>query len=411
MTVHHARVLALAAVLVWMGACGRSERPGAQQTLDEASIENPFRRRLVGRAESGPGGHTPQQTLDELRALAEQGDAEAQVNLGLKYDTGEGVVQDAAEAIRWYRLAADQGNANAQYILGVRFESGRGVPQDDAEAIRWLHLAVDQGDPEAQVFLGIKYELGAGVSQDYAEAIRWYRLAGDRGKAATSEMLAKLSLNALRELADQIIGARHLDVISTGELKSAGPDHAMPDAEARNGAAARAPANEDTVTRPPAFRGPAVVGRPRRHHGARWREANRLTDSDRLSSSKSATVSVLQCGHPAGRCRLYRRNRGAHEHRRTGPASLEERRHPEERPSRGLHRPFHKTVMGRHFVNPGSVGRPRDEDPRTGYAVIEMDGNLEVKFPRFEYDIARTAAALEDKGLPPKLVEKFQTGT
>jgi TPR repeat protein len=43
------------------------------------------------------------------RLAAEQGDAEAQVNLGLKYSRGEGVVQER-EAVKWYRLAADKGD-------------------------------------------------------------------------------------------------------------------------------------------------------------------------------------------------------------------------------------------------------------------------------------------------------------
>ena len=69
-----------------------------------------------------PGGLVHGQTaaeVAELRARAEQGDAYAQFDLGVMYDTGRGVPQDAAEAVRWYRLAAAQGDAYAQYDLGV----------------------------------------------------------------------------------------------------------------------------------------------------------------------------------------------------------------------------------------------------------------------------------------------------
>ena len=48
------------------------------------------------------------------------------------YDTGVGVAQDAAEAVRWFRLAAEQGDALAQFDLGVMYATGGGVPQDDA---------------------------------------------------------------------------------------------------------------------------------------------------------------------------------------------------------------------------------------------------------------------------------------
>ena len=64
---------------------------------------------LVGISPLVPGTRLdPQQTLDEPRALAEQGDTEEQFNLGVTYANGHGVPQDHAEAARWYRLAADQ---------------------------------------------------------------------------------------------------------------------------------------------------------------------------------------------------------------------------------------------------------------------------------------------------------------
>ena len=85
----------------------------------------------------------PAQELVDLRALAEAGATEAQYSLGVKYDTGEGVPQDAAEAVRWYRLAAEQGLASAQNNLGVMYGDGLGVPQDAAEAVRWYRLAAE----------------------------------------------------------------------------------------------------------------------------------------------------------------------------------------------------------------------------------------------------------------------------
>ena len=74
---------------------------------------------------------------DMDRILAEEGNPIAQYNLGLMYDNGEGVPQDYAEAMRWYRLAAEQGCADAQYELGYMYENGLGVPQDYAEAAHW----------------------------------------------------------------------------------------------------------------------------------------------------------------------------------------------------------------------------------------------------------------------------------
>ena len=119
--------------------------------------------------------------LKEWRPLAEQGDAEAQCNLGYMYKGGEGVPQDYEEALRWYRLAAAQGNAIAQNNLGLKYAKGEGVPQDDAEAARWFRLAAAQGDAIAQFHLGIMYAMGRGVQDDYVQAYLWFSLAAAQG--------------------------------------------------------------------------------------------------------------------------------------------------------------------------------------------------------------------------------------
>jgi len=61
--------------------------------------------------------------------LAEQGDTDAQYNLGQMYRQGQGVQQDNKTAVKWYTLAAEQGIANAQVNLGVMYRRGEGVPQ------------------------------------------------------------------------------------------------------------------------------------------------------------------------------------------------------------------------------------------------------------------------------------------
>lgn len=74
--------------------------------------------------------------LHEWVPLAEEGNDVAQLGVGFMYRDGLGVVQDYAEAVRWYRLAADQGNVYAQYDLGVMYRDGLGIVQDYAEAAR-----------------------------------------------------------------------------------------------------------------------------------------------------------------------------------------------------------------------------------------------------------------------------------
>ena len=95
----------------------------------------------------GAQAQTPE--LDEvLRARAEQGVAEAQVNLGVIYRDGYYVPPDNFEAVRWFRRAAEQGHAGAQYSLGVRYFNGRGVLQDYVEAHMWYNLSAAQSSGE-----------------------------------------------------------------------------------------------------------------------------------------------------------------------------------------------------------------------------------------------------------------------
>ncbi len=145
---------------------------------------------------------------------ATEGDAEAQRNLGNMYRTGRGVPEDAAEAVRWYRLAADQGYAEAQRNLGNMYRSGEGVPEDAAEAVRWYRLAAEQGEARAQVDLGFMYAtgvvgLGEGVPQDYVEAHMWYDLAAAQSSGEDRDALVNARDSvAERMTAEQIAEAQ-----------------------------------------------------------------------------------------------------------------------------------------------------------------------------------------------------------
>lgn len=61
------------------------------------------------------------------------------------------------------------------------------------------------------------------------------------------------------------------------------------------------------------------------------------------------------------------------------------------------------------WINPGSVGQPRDGDPRLAYAVLDLEANS-VTFFRREYDIARTQKKMDRQGYPPRLIERLEYG-
>lgn len=85
-------------------------------------------------------------TLAQLRQLAELGNPDAQNALGLRYATGEGVVLNETEAVRWFTKAAEQGNVPSQSKLGAIYYSGRGVRQDPSQAYFWIVVARASGD-------------------------------------------------------------------------------------------------------------------------------------------------------------------------------------------------------------------------------------------------------------------------
>lgn len=75
------------------------------------------------------------------------------------------------------------------------------------------------------------------------------------------------------------------------------------------------------------------------------------------------------------------------------------------------HKPWHREVDGMHFINTGSVGRPKDGDPRACLVLIEIGaGDVQVTFERVSYDVDATVAALERAGLPPAFGEFLRSG-
>jgi uncharacterized protein len=117
------------------------------------------------------------------RKAAGQGYAVAQKNVGWLYEHRRGVPQDFAEAVSWYQKAADQGNVDAQTDLGVMYAKGQGVPQDFGRAAVLFSKAADQGNINGEFSLGLLYEKGQGVEKDYEQALAWSQKAAEQGNA------------------------------------------------------------------------------------------------------------------------------------------------------------------------------------------------------------------------------------
>jgi hypothetical protein len=108
---------------------------------------------------------------EQLRRMAENGDAAAENALGLRYFQGDeksGIPQDEAEAFRWFNRAAQDGSLAAQAKLGFLYWSGRGVPKDLSKAYFWTVLARARGDQGNKDLATV---LASGMSRSQAAAI------------------------------------------------------------------------------------------------------------------------------------------------------------------------------------------------------------------------------------------------
>lgn len=88
------------------------------------------------------------------------------------------------------------------------------------------------------------------------------------------------------------------------------------------------------------------------------------------------------------------------------------------------HKPYHRvlstesdgTQRFRHAINIGSVGKPKDGDPRGGYVILTINDDtsildkdsIQVEFVRFEYDVEKAAKAVEDSPLPNEYAEMLR---
>jgi TPR repeat protein len=108
---------------------------------------------------------------------------------------GAGVEKDPEAAVKWFRKAAEQGNAEAQFNLGYCYCKGQGVAKDAIDGMYWLRRAAEQNNSQAQLNLGVCYAMGDGTPKDLVEACKWMLLASWQG-----EEKAKVGVNKMTEV-------------------------------------------------------------------------------------------------------------------------------------------------------------------------------------------------------------------
>jgi localization factor PodJL len=217
--------------LAYLSAVRHSAKEGARQAAERESIEEEVssarRRRLLAAAgvafvclaavgamfKLQPGLHgvpaaqskpvaeplqavkaapDPRAPLDRLTALANRGDARAELIIGLKYLKGDGAPADDAKAAHWIERAARAGNPVAENHLGTLYQIGRGVKADMPLAMHWYEAAALQGNRHAMSNLAVLYADGGGGARNLAEAARWFQRSANLGYVDAQFNLAVL---------------------------------------------------------------------------------------------------------------------------------------------------------------------------------------------------------------------------
>ncbi len=103
--------------------------------------------------------------------LAQQGDPEAQINVGEIYEKGLGAQADPRLAAEWYRKAAETGHSRAQINLGYLYEKGLGVEKDLTTALNWYRKASGLENTDLQFASVVEAQFSSAHEQEL-EALR-----------------------------------------------------------------------------------------------------------------------------------------------------------------------------------------------------------------------------------------------
>ena len=129
--------------------------------------------------------------IASLETLANKGDADAQLKLGLKYYFGKGVEQNYKKAFEYFTKSAEGGYAWGWYNLGTMYEHYRGegaVYSDSEKAIECYTKAAELGIVDAMLKLG---ELYGGYVNKESMSFKWYLKAAESGNANAQHEVAK----------------------------------------------------------------------------------------------------------------------------------------------------------------------------------------------------------------------------
>jgi TPR repeat protein len=150
--------------------------------------------------------------LELLAPLAEQGNAVAQLKLGIIFSRGKVDSPDHVAARLWFNKAAEKGQVEAQFELGRIYRDGLGTRVDGKVAVYWFERAAEKATPHAINALGELYLGHQDVSQDFSIARSWFLRGAELGNSASMYNLGVLHAYGRGVVQDEIEAFKWLDL-------------------------------------------------------------------------------------------------------------------------------------------------------------------------------------------------------
>jgi TPR repeat protein len=203
---------------------------------------------MANMLDGAAGGLSSQMQLSALEEAAKAGEPSAQYQLGLMYESGEGVERDPVKAFGYFSQIANEhadtsprgleSSIVAQSFVKVGQYYRRGLPEagiakDENYSNRlMMHAASYFGDAEAQYLVGLSYLEDEQIGANSLQSARWLSLAAQKGHAAAQAQLGRLLFNGEGMEADPVEGIMWLTTASRRAVNT--PDQGWIDAMLRD---------------------------------------------------------------------------------------------------------------------------------------------------------------------------------
>ncbi|CAJ0840043.1 10391_t:CDS:2 [Entrophospora sp. SA101] len=110
---------------------------------------------------------------------AENGNSNAQRNVGCCYHYEIDEIRDYNKAFEWYLKSAENGNGGAQFIVGFCYHYVIGVEKNYGKAFEWYLKSAEKGNSNGQYSVGYCYHYGIGTKKNYNKAFQWYLMSAE----------------------------------------------------------------------------------------------------------------------------------------------------------------------------------------------------------------------------------------